>query len=220
VAQRVNLTAPLIFTEPLQKHFFSIKKDLYPYLLVNMRTGLEFTRVDGVNKFEAINLGLIGASTYVGILSLLNYSTDPTSSIASAMTGDASVADMSVADIYGGAYGSLGLPGDLIACSFGKLKDMSQEELKRLRQKDISRSLITMISTNAMLMSLQLAKKMNIQRVVWIGAHVDIQEYEYLCAVRMLTIVHHEARGQRSHQPAVHQELDLSHVARPLPRPF
>jgi type II pantothenate kinase len=88
------------------------------------------------------------------------------------MKGDASVCDMSVADIYGGAYGSLGLPGNLIASSFGKLKD--REEIASLRKQDVARSLTTMISTNAMLQSIHIARKQGIERVVWIGSHIEV----------------------------------------------
>lgn len=37
-----------------------------------------------------------------------------------ASKGQHTSVDMLVKDIYGGSYGSLGLTGDLIACSFGK----------------------------------------------------------------------------------------------------
>jgi pantothenate kinase len=37
---------------------------------------------------------------------------------------------MSVGDIYGGEYSGLGLPMNLIASSFGKVKDLSQDEIK------------------------------------------------------------------------------------------
>lgn len=70
----------------------------------------------------------------MGLLSLLNFYNEPTQAISEAMKGDASVSDMSVADIYGGAYGSLGLPGNLIASSFGKLKDKSREEIDSIRK--------------------------------------------------------------------------------------
>lgn len=36
---------------------------------------------------------------------------------------------MSVGDIYGGDYEGIGLPGRFLASSFGKLKDLSSEEI-------------------------------------------------------------------------------------------
>lgn len=46
-----------------------------------------------------------------------------------------------------------------------------------------------------MLQSMQIAKKQGIERVVWIGSHIEILEYEYLCAVSLeiTCSVHHEA---------------------------
>jgi type II pantothenate kinase len=40
-----------------------------------------------------------------------------------ARKGDSSKIDMSVGDIYGGDYKGLGLPMNMIASSFGRLKD-------------------------------------------------------------------------------------------------
>ena len=153
-----------------------------------MRSGLEFTVVMSATKQKKLFSGLIGASTFVGIQGLMKYKADPTSAVKEAIKGDSSKIDMSVADIYGGAYGSLGLPGDLIACSFGKVKDKTKEELEKVQIDDVLRSLLTMISTNAMLMSMLVAKKENITKVIWMGQHVDMPEYEYMCAYTMKLI--------------------------------
>jgi pantothenate kinase len=37
---------------------------------------------------------------------------------------------MSVGDIYGSAYEGLGLPANMIASSFGKLKDYDKEQIE------------------------------------------------------------------------------------------
>lgn len=48
---------------------------------------------------------------------------DPTDMCEAARKGDSSKIDMSVGDIYGGDYKGLGLPMNMIASSFGRLKD-------------------------------------------------------------------------------------------------
>lgn len=74
----------------------------------------------------------IGGSLYWGILRLLNQ-TDPTEALTTALHGDSSHLDMTVGDIYGGDYSKMALPANLIASSFGKMKDMNAEEISEVK---------------------------------------------------------------------------------------
>eukprot|EP00352_Strombidinopsis_acuminata_P000169 CAMPEP_0176340190 /NCGR_PEP_ID=MMETSP0126-20121128/1371_1 /TAXON_ID=141414 ORGANISM="Strombidinopsis acuminatum, Strain SPMC142" /NCGR_SAMPLE_ID=MMETSP0126 /ASSEMBLY_ACC=CAM_ASM_000229 /LENGTH=74 /DNA_ID=CAMNT_0017684241 /DNA_START=748 /DNA_END=972 /DNA_ORIENTATION=+ len=74
----------------------------------------------------------MGVSLLWGITRYLDYFKDPTDAINAGIKGDASNIDVSVGDIYGGEYGSLGLPAELIASSFGKLKDMTPEQIAKV----------------------------------------------------------------------------------------
>jgi pantothenate kinase len=87
-----------------KQHYFSLKEELYPYLLVNLRSGATFTRVESKTSYKRIHGNTIGASTFWGMLRILNYYNDPTDSIMGAFRGDSSNIDMSVGDIYGGDY--------------------------------------------------------------------------------------------------------------------
>lgn len=49
---------------------------------------------------------------------------DPTEAVIAGQRGDSSNIDMSVGDIYGGNYSGIGLSENMIASSFGKLKDL------------------------------------------------------------------------------------------------
>lgn len=119
-----------------KQHFFSLKDDLYPYLIVNVRSGASFTRVDGPDKFERICGTSIGSAFFWGILRLLNYYNDPTEAVYAAAKGDSSKIDMSVGDIYGGPYPGIGLASNYIASSFGKLKDVEgPEEFKDVHKE-------------------------------------------------------------------------------------
>ena len=66
---------------------------------------------------------------------LLNLFSDPTEATEAALYGNSTNIDMSVGDIYGGAYEGIGLSGTMIASSFGKLKDVSQEEIKAIKKE-------------------------------------------------------------------------------------
>lgn len=106
-----------------KQHYFSLKQELYPYLLVNIRSGATFTMVTSKDTSERIFGTSIGASFFWGVLRLLNHFQGPTEAVEAAAIGDSSKIDMSVGDIYGSDYAGMGLPGSMIASSFGKLKD-------------------------------------------------------------------------------------------------
>ena len=68
----------------------------------------------------------------------------------------------------------------MIASSFGKIQHTNTEILKSKMENDkcgISRSLLTMVSVNTLMISKMLAELQNIKQVVWIGVHIDILEY-------------------------------------------
>lgn len=67
-------------------------------------------RVDSKNDFKRISGSPIGSHVFLGILKLIGSFTDPTEAINAAKEGDSSNVDLSVGDIYGGAYSALGLP--------------------------------------------------------------------------------------------------------------
>ena len=94
--------------QPIQQ-FFSLKQDLYPYLLVNLRSGSSFTVVESKTKSRRITGSSIGSNLFLGVLRILNVFSDPTEAITGAINGDSANVDMSVGDIYGGEYKGLKL---------------------------------------------------------------------------------------------------------------
>jgi pantothenate kinase len=64
----------------------------------------------------------------------------------------------------------------MIASSFGKLQHIDNA-INCTNKDDISRSLLTMVSVNTLMLSKNIAKLENIKNVVWIGVHIDILEY-------------------------------------------
>lgn len=159
--------------KPIQQ-FFSLKESLYPYLIVNLRSGATFTRVESVNNYKRIAGSNIGSNVFVGILRLLNIFNDPTSAIHGALDGDDSDINLTVGDIYGSAgESSLGLPDDMIASSFAKCSTMNDVK-KDAKPNDISRALLTMVSVNTLMLSSMIAKIEKIKNVIWIGNHIDI----------------------------------------------
>lgn len=60
------------------KHFFSLKENLYPYLLVNLSGGATFHVVESSDSFRRVCGTAIGSSFAVGILRYLDMFQGPT----------------------------------------------------------------------------------------------------------------------------------------------
>ena len=127
------------------------------------------------------------------MLRALNLFNDPTEAVQGARDGDSSQCDMSVGDIYGGGYGKLGLPAQMIASSFGKLQRLDAPR-QQADPNDVSRSLLTMVSVNTLMFSKSLAKIEKIKNVVWIGVHIDILEYMQMSQYAFQVLTKGEAK--------------------------
>lgn len=78
---------------------------------------------------------------------------------------------MLVRDIYGGDYSSLGLPGDLIASSFGKAMNLKTEEANQnnFTEADLARSLLFTISNDVGQIACLYAMMHNLKKVYFGG---------------------------------------------------
>ncbi|KHN74784.1 Pantothenate kinase 4 [Toxocara canis] len=97
-------------------------KSQFPYLLVNIGTGVSIYKVESDECFERVGGSSLGGGCFFGMGSLLTQTDDFDTLMRMAEEGDHRSMDILVSDIYGGRAHKLGLPSDLIAGSFGKLK--------------------------------------------------------------------------------------------------
>lgn len=112
-------------TDPM--HFASPGENIYPYLLVNIGSGVSFLKVSGPRKYERVGGTSLGGGTLWGLLSLLTGARSFDEMLDNAAHGDNANVDMLVGDIYGGDYGKIGLKTTTIASSFGKVFRMKRE---------------------------------------------------------------------------------------------
>jgi type II pantothenate kinase len=108
-------------------HFVEPSDDIYPYLLVNIGSGVSFLKVSGPRKYERVGGTSLGGGTLWGLLSLLTGARSFDEMLAMASRGDNTKVDMLVGDIYGTDYGKIGLKSTTIASSFGKVFRMKRE---------------------------------------------------------------------------------------------
>jgi type II pantothenate kinase len=93
----------------------------YPYLLVNIGSGVSMIKVSGPRTYERIGGTSLGGGTLWGLLSLLTGTRNFEDMLAMAERGDNTHVDMLVGDIYGQGYGKIGLKSTTIASTFGKV---------------------------------------------------------------------------------------------------
>ncbi|KAJ1418261.1 Type II pantothenate kinase [Sesbania bispinosa] len=86
-----------------QKEFVQIDpNDLFPYLLVNIGSGVSMIKVDGDGKFERVSGTNVGGGTFWGLGRLLTKCKSFDELLELSQKGDNRSTDMLVGDIYGG----------------------------------------------------------------------------------------------------------------------
>lgn len=161
-----------------QKEFVQIDhNDLFPYLLVNIGSGVSMIKVDGDGKFERVSGTNVGGGTYWGLGRLLTKCKSFDELLELSQKGDNRTIDMLVGDIYGGMdYSKIGLSASTIASSFGKTIS-DTKELGDYRPEDISLSLLRMISYNIGQIAYLNALRFGLKRIFFGGFFIRGHAY-------------------------------------------
>ncbi|KAJ1336033.1 type II pantothenate kinase [Microdochium nivale] len=112
-------------TDPM--HFAEPDENIYPYMLVNIGSGVSILKVSGPRTYERVGGTSLGGGTLWGLLSLLTGAENFDEMLDMAAHGDNTKVDMLVGDIYGADYGKIGLKTTTIASSFGKVFRLKRE---------------------------------------------------------------------------------------------
>ncbi|KAM9923353.1 hypothetical protein OXX59_005228 [Metschnikowia pulcherrima] len=181
-----------IFTYDLEKDNIRFntspvtEKDIYPYLLVNIGSGVSMIKVTGPGPsgFERIGGSSLGGGTLWGLLSLLTDAQDYNEMLEMAQRGDNENIDLLVGDIYGTSYNKIGLKSNHIASSFAKVfkklrfnqsgkKLTTAEKLANFRQEDIARSLLYSVSNNIGQIAYLQARRFGLKRIYFGGSYIS-----------------------------------------------
>ena len=143
----------------------------YPYLLVNIGSGVSILRVESADKFERVGGTAMGGGTFWGLGSLLTKARGFDELLELADKGDSTKVDLLVKDIYGGGYDLLGLPADLVASSFGKAARSRKQgpAVEQDLDSDIAKSLLHMISNGIGQIAYLHANVNNCNRIIFGG---------------------------------------------------
>mmetsp|Transcript_19347 Transcript_19347/g.42213 ORF Transcript_19347/g.42213 Transcript_19347/m.42213 type:complete len:472 (-) Transcript_19347:61-1476(-) len=140
---------------------------LFPFILVNIGTGVSIVKVDGQEKFERISGSAIGGGTFWGLCELLCPDCpDFSKATLLAAEGDEARVNLHVEDIYGGDYSlSSGrtLSGSLTASFFAKGIAEKPDDAAKLC------ALMKMVAQNICQMAFLNAVKHGVRRIVFTG---------------------------------------------------
>lgn len=139
----------------------------YPFLCVNIGSGVSVLSVRGPNDYKRISGTSIGGGTFLGLCCLLTGCNSFEEAIELATGGDHTRVDKLVRDIYGGDYERFGLPGDLVASSFGQMN--SRDRRSKVSREDLAKATLVTITNNIGSIARMCAQQEHIDRVLFIG---------------------------------------------------
>jgi type II pantothenate kinase len=159
---------------PIPMQFETTSAEIFPYMLVNIGSGVSIIKVTSDETYERISGTSLGGGTLWGLLGLLTDAKDYDEMLEISKKGDNHNVDMLVGDIYGGDYSKIGLKSTTIASSFGKVFKLPPEERKTaFKQEDIALSLLYMVSNNIGQIAYLNAQAHGINRIYFSGFYIS-----------------------------------------------
>ncbi|GMR53245.1 hypothetical protein PMAYCL1PPCAC_23440 [Pristionchus mayeri] len=149
------------------------EKAIYPFLLVNIGTGISVLKVDSPTSFSRVGGSTMGGGAFIGLGNLLTSARSFDELLLLAEKGDHRQVDSLVSDIYGGDYNHLGLAAEVIAGSFGKCSSLNVRKEQGLaenaREEDVAKSLLLMISNTIGQMAFLYSNRFEMKRIYFGG---------------------------------------------------
>ncbi|XP_073964297.1 pantothenate kinase 3 fbl [Choristoneura fumiferana] len=139
----------------------------YPFLLVNIGSGVSILVVKAPNDYYRVSGTSLGGGTFLGLCCLLTGCSSYEEAISLAASGDNTTVDKLIRDIYGGDYARFGLAGDLVASSFGQM--CTADRRAKVSREDLARATLVTITNNIGSIARLCASNQKIERVVFCG---------------------------------------------------
>lgn len=144
----------------------------YPFLLVNIGSGVSILAVRGPGEHARVSGTSLGGGTFLGLCCLLTQCSTFEQALQLAARGDNKRVDKLVRDIYGGDYDRFGLSGDIVASSFGQMN--VQERAEGVSREDLARATLMMITNNIGALARLCCKSEGTERCVFVGNFLRI----------------------------------------------
>jgi len=152
--------------------FDSSRSTIYPFMLVNIGSGVSILSVKGPDDYKRVYGTSLGGGTFLGLCCLLTGCNTFEEAMALAAKGDNRKADKLVRDIYGGDYERFGLSGDIVASSFGQMN--LSEKRKEAKPEDLARATLVTITNNIGSITRLCAQAEKLERVLFVGNFLRI----------------------------------------------
>ncbi|KAL6861208.1 hypothetical protein ACP4OV_016908 [Aristida adscensionis] len=144
--------------------------NIFPYLLVNIGSGVSMIEVIGKGKFERIIGSHLGGGTILGLARLLTGCSSYEEFLGLSQRGNNLSVDLTVGDIYGEeGYPKIGLPASTTAASFGKV---SSSKISEYRVEDLAAALLNSFTYNIGQIAYFVANLSGLKRIFFRGAYV------------------------------------------------
>eukprot|EP00096_Caligus_rogercresseyi_P004258 TRINITY_DN18450_c0_g1_i1.p1 TRINITY_DN18450_c0_g1~~TRINITY_DN18450_c0_g1_i1.p1 ORF type:complete len:378 (+),score=154.15 TRINITY_DN18450_c0_g1_i1:101-1234(+) len=150
----------------------SSEDSMYPFLLVNIGSGVSILSVTGPHTYKRVYGTSLGGGTFFGLCCLLTDCESFEDAMELAAHGDNTKVDKLVKDIYGGSYEKFGLSGETVASSFGQMNSSAKRE--GASKEDLARACLVTITNNIGSLARLCAKAENIERVLFVGNFLRI----------------------------------------------
>lgn len=150
-----------------RKVVIPMKQSVYPFILVNIGSGVSILKVTSENVCERVGGCPMGGGTFFGLARLLAGGLSFDEALKQAGEGNKNNVDMLVRDIYGGNYDKFNLKGSVVASSFGKLGREGNDTA--FSQADVLASILHMITNNIGSLANLHAKAYGITRIIYSG---------------------------------------------------
>ncbi|GJP47169.1 hypothetical protein CLOM_g6396 [Closterium sp. NIES-68] len=142
----------------------------YPYLVVNIGSGVSILRVDAPGQFERVGGSSLGGSTFLGLAVALTGCTSFKEAMRLASRGDSTCVDMLVGDIYGGDYIEMGLAATTVASSLGKLVRPADKASPSRRPENLAKAVLLMVTNNIGSIAMLHARPAGVRHVLFTGS--------------------------------------------------
>ncbi|CAM0913311.1 unnamed protein product [Alopecurus aequalis] len=144
--------------------------NIFPYLLVNIGSGVSMIEVIGKGKFERIIGSHLGGGTILGLARLLTGCSSYEEFLELSQRGNNLAVDLTVGDIYGeNGYPKIGLPASTTAASFGKV---NSSKLSDYKAEDLAAALLNSFTYNIGQIAYFVANLSGLKRIFFRGAYV------------------------------------------------
>ena len=159
--------------DSIKQYIHTEQDNIFPYLLVNVGSGVSILKVTGPEKYQRVSGSLIGGGTFWGLCCLLTNYQSFDEMLEASVNGDHSNIDLYVKDIYGRSYESIGLEGDMMASAFGKVQKIACGEAKtKYKEADIAQALMMLVCGSVGHLGYEFCKTNNISNIYYAGGFI------------------------------------------------